>query len=281
MSAVSKLKSIVRSLFLQVSGEMLVPESFIRPSDRFELPHPVMFATHHKAGTIWFGKMLYRIARAYGLKFEHRNELRSVTRADLFFCDHSVFDWDLVPEGARFVHLVRDPRDMLVSATFYHQSAQEEWLLKPQSKFEGKTYQEAIKQLPSLEEKLLFEMNGSHAYALKIMKAWNYNKPACLEIRYEDFIEDYDLVQTTNLFRFIGIPGHALGNAMTIAYQTSLFPHSRLKTTHVRSGKVNQWKKHFTRAVAQEFEDRHGPLLRLLGYEKSSNWVAECRADAG
>jgi hypothetical protein len=270
------IRAVVKCVILQGRGEVVIPESMIRTADRFELPRPVMFATYHKGGTMWFSNMLKRIADFYGFTFEHRNELRYPTHADLFFCDHSDFDWSLVPQEARFVHLVRDPRDMLVSATFYHQTAQEDWLLRPESHLGGKTYQQRIAELPNLQEKLFFEMNGAHLHSMNLMKQWNYNKPGCLEIRYEDFIGDVQLVQTANLFRFIGIPGHALGNALTIAYQSSLFPRSRLSTNHVRSGKINQWKKHFTREVAQAFEERHGPLLRVLGYEQSSAWVTEC-----
>jgi len=278
MKVINRLKAIVKAALLQAGGEVVVPESLIRSNDRFKLPRPVIFATYHKAGTIWFSKMLYRISSFYGLKYEHWNELQRATHAELFFCDHSVIDWNLVPEGACFVHLVRDPRDMLVSATFYHQTAREEWLLEPRARFEGKTYQQVIKELPTFEEKLLFEMNASHGKSMEQMKKWNYNNPDCLEIRYEDFINDFDLVRIANLFHFIGIPGHALGNALTIAYHSSLFPQSRLKTKHVRSGAAEQWKKHFTPAVAQAFEERHGPLLRTLGYEKSGDWVAQCRA---
>lgn len=257
-------------------GEIYVLEAGIRPTDLFRLENRFVFASHHKAGTIWFSTMLRTLCGYYGLNFRIGDRVDWSEEADIFFCQQSEIDWAGKPADIRMAHLIRDPRDMLVSACFYHQRAEEAWLIKAQEALDGRTYRDVLRNLPTLEEKLLFEMAHAHRRVMQSMKSWDYHREDCLEIRYEDFIKDSNLERTVDLFRWIGIPGIALGNALTIAYHSSLWPGSRLKSDHVRSGQPGGWKKYFTRSVAERFEAEHGQFLRSANYTTDESWIREC-----
>lgn len=269
----SRVKSILNVGRQVLSGDHFIPETTTRKSEQFRLNNKVFFATYHKAGTVWFSTILEKLAKSYGFGFRMGNRYSEPVDEDVFFCDHSHFAWDQIPRNAIFIHLVRDPRDMLVSACFYHLRAKEKWLYTKNPELEGMSYREALLKEGTLEDQLRFVMKRGHLATTNDMKAWDYQMSNCMEIRYEDYIVDYELERLLSLFRFMGIPGHAIGNALTIAYQTSLFPQSRHSSEHIRSGVPGDWKKHFTRDLAHEFNALHGDFLIKLGYERDHSWV--------
>lgn len=175
----------------------------------------------------------------------------------------------------RGIHIIRDPRDQLVSACFYHQRAHEAWLLRPQKQYNGATYQETINSQPDPEERLLFEMRHSSRCVCQAMSTWNYNDPRFLELKYEDLVVDSDLRLFRRIFLHLGFHPHLLPMLLDTARANSLFSGEVTpeNTPHVRSGRPGNWREHFTPRISRAFLDMHGDILIRLGYEKDHSWV--------
>src|SRR5262245_45760294 len=151
-----------------------------------------------------------------------------------------------IPLPYRGLHLIRDPRDIIVSGCFYHQKATETWLHDKQDQFGGLTYQEKINSYSSLDDKILFEMDYCGRHIIEQILAWNFDDPSFLEVKYENLIADEQLFLFHTIFNFLGFPGKAIPRTLRIAYDNSLFSGIIKNHPHVRSGKAKQWEEYFT-----------------------------------
>jgi hypothetical protein len=244
------------------------------------LPAPVAILTHHKSGTNWLHGIFQRIAYAYRLRFVTTMGTTVPNDFDILMSADSQISRELLPTGTRCLHLIRDPRDMLVSSTFYHETSREGWLHFQRADFQGMTYQEKLRSLASFEEKLLFELDNAHRWCVEHIAAWDYDRSNTIEIKYEHLLAGDDLDPFIRIFRHLGFPSRSLGTCLSIAYHQSLYPESNLlvqKTTtqrrHIRSGRQGQWQQLFTKAVRERFRQEYGGLLIRLGYEESTDWA--------
>ena len=80
------------------------------------------------------------------------------------------------------------------------------------------------------------------------------------------------------LFRHYGFNRQAVERSVRIARQFSFDKQTGRKTgdidnkSHLRSGKLNQWKDEFNDEHKAYFKKLHGEDLIRLGYEKDLNW---------
>jgi hypothetical protein len=244
-----------------------------------ELPHLILVATHHKTGTVWMRKVFQTIARVHSLRFHVNVQDSLPANTDIFFQNASKFELGTLPRSYRGVHIVRDPRDVIVSACFYHQKAAEPWLHIPDPALDGKTYQQALNELPTLEDKLSFEMRHATRRVIDAMAAWNYQDRNFLEVKYEDLIVDVDLVLFHRIFQFLGFPGQVIPSVLAIALDQSLFSgKSNSGRTHVRSGAAAQWPRYFETRHKAEFLGLFGDVLVRLGYEADDTWSVADRS---
>jgi hypothetical protein len=240
-------------------------------------PHPahiMLVATHHKTGTVWMRKVFKRVAALHALRFFAGKQTDLPSDTDIFLQHASRFDLDALPRPAyRGVHLIRDPRDIIVSACFYHQKSEEAWLHKPEDAFGGRTYQEEINSYESFDEKLSFEMQNASRHVINAIGSWNYDDPSFLEVRYEDLIADADLRLFHEIFTFLGFPGRILPSTLAIAHDQSLFSGNTGTRRHIRSGVAKQWPQYFRPQHIEQFNETFGDLLVQLGYEISDDWM--------
>ena len=181
----------------------------------------------------------------------------------------------------RGVHIVRDPRDVLISATHYHLRARERWLHLPRPRFGGGTYQEAIRSAGTIRDALLFELRHRTRRVIRGMTSFP-RLPGVPTITYESLIADDALLTFEEMFSFLGFSGPTLEVALKCAIDNSIALNAaRPRSGHIRSGKPEQWREVFDRGLGQRFAAEAGDALIALGYERDDSWLSELPAVRG
>ena len=163
-----------------------------RPSDDGQAPAASLrvFFGHHKCATGWITDILREIAFHMGVGFRIAHSARHIRPYDSFgaFVDGEEVDVlsytnaaaeharDLPPH--RGFHVVRDPRDVLVSAYFSHRYSHpaERWPAL-------QAHRKKLKALPK-EEGLMEEMAFSRG-VFEQMHRWDYDQEHVLELKME------------------------------------------------------------------------------------------------
>ncbi|MCW5771994.1 MAG: sulfotransferase domain-containing protein [Rhodospirillaceae bacterium] len=258
---------------------------FLRPA----IPrYPLLVGTHHKTGTVWMRRIFSEWCRRVDISFHDTGVMRPIcapaTVPGVYFDFHSAFPPALLQRRFRGVHLIRDPRDVVISAAHYHARTDnpERWLHAPNPQFGGLGYAAAIGRLEP-EDRLRFEMEHASGNTIRAMAAWNYADARFANLRYEALIGDRALDRFRWLFGFLGLRRHALASALRAVQTESLFSatfepgddpeHRQWATTHVRSGAPRQWEREFTRRLGERFVELFGNALVALGYEPDNGWV--------
>lgn len=239
-----------------------------------ELSNKVLVGTHHKSGTVWMSNIFIRICQEYRLNFFDGRQKELPRDFHVFFQDHSLFDFGRLQTPYRGLHLIRDPRDVIVSGCLFHQRSDEAWLHIKRHDLGGVSYSEKINSYRSLDDQIMFEMEHAGLEGIQGMLAWNYATPEFIEVKYEDLIEDVDLMLFHRIFSFLGFPGKCIPQLLEIAYAASMFSGNVSKSVHVRSGKARQWEEYFNRRHKTRFVELFGDALVRLGYEKNNNWAS-------
>lgn len=240
------------------------------------LGHTVFVGTHHKAGTVWLQTVFAEICKHFGLT------MCVCSRSDkpdegcnVILNYHSVFDSGYTLNSFKGTHMIRDPRDIIVSGCFYHKSSDEWWLFKPFDRLGGSTYHDKINSLKNLDDQLLLEMEIIAPTAIGDMITWNYQNPLFLELKYEHLIKDTNLEIFRKLFTFLGFPDKLMPSLLELAYNHSVFSPNFSKTSHIRSGATQQWKQYFKPVHKKRFLELFGDALVTLGYEPDNSWIDE------
>ena len=248
----------------------------------------VIVATHHKTGTVWMATVFKAIAADlgvtyvdYGSQREHLEDgLKSpfiLFNYDSDFRGHS----DLLSrDDVRILHLIRDPRDVLISAMHYHCKSEESWLHEPVPGYNNVTYQRRLNAFATRYEQYVFEMENSTDSTLRDMQGWQYGRANCFEARYEELRQDAQMAYWTTIADFLGFDAAEQQVCRQRFWQYSLFGSLGRGHKHVRSGDVAQWKHEFTPELAAAFSRKFPRVLQALGYEPDERWVSDVRGPA-
>lgn len=196
------------------------------------------------------------------------------------------------------IHLIRDPRDVIVSGYYSHLKTHPTEKRPDILEFRNK-----IKDLP-LDVGIQMEMDFS-SERLRDMETWSYDNPSILELRFEEFTqkpnwnEVFSFLNLTSSktssyhwkklinklnnkkllpFRFeeINIPSEVL-NQIPEKFAFKKLSGGRetgeiATNSHYRKGKAGQWREAFNEEHKVYFKEKFPQLLETLGYETDADW---------
>jgi hypothetical protein len=244
-----------------------------------------VIATHHKTGSVWMRTVFRSISRKLGIPYINVSSgagalSKQTPHPAIIYSDHSDFSqcrWLIKNRNSRILHLIRDPRDVIISAMQYHRKSTEQWLHEPRKAFGGVSYQGKLNSLPDDRSRYLFEMDRSARRVIHDMRTWNYNAGNSFECKYEELIEDSGMALVTALLRHLGFEGDEVETGKKVFWDNSLFGElAGANSDHIRSGAGGQWSKVFDASLASAFLERFGDILVQLGYERDDKWASSC-----
>ncbi len=283
---------------------------------------------HHKCASTWITLINRAVCRELNLKFrivdsprfnpavfaQGLNAFVKRKRIDFLSYINADFQFAKGLENCAGFHVIRDPRDIVVSAYFSHLYSH------PTAGWPELAAHRAQLQKVGKEEGLLLEMKF-RMQEFEALYNWNYHQDNVLEMKMEDMIgSPYEtmvqalsflgLVDTAPTFtrRFI----HAVASAAAIHIKgTRLIPVTmagrkipvdnllgyifknrfssiaRGRTngeedvkSHYRKGVAGDWVNHFSPDHCRVFNEMFDDLLVKLGYETSTDWQFERCRDA-
>lgn len=273
---------------------------------------------HHKSASTWFQVICGEVCRELGLRYRivHRTnhvggDLKGfVERNRLSFIAYNNADYRQVePLGeVRGFHVVRDPRDICVSAYFSHRYSHE---------VEGwpamQKHREHLNQV-SEEEGILLEIDWLKEH-FDEMRSWPREAAGILELKMENLIVT-PYGEMLKVFEFLGLVDeedytarkraayflaksarkvkHISKSRISLPVSLDKLPAERLlgivwehgfsrKTrgreqgqedthSHYRKGVAGDWKNHFTAVHMNYFKEHCNDLLLRYGYERTPDW---------
>ena len=248
-------------------------------------PLPILVCTHHKTGTVWMLRIFQALQSRPELGY-NLIQLRNVGAAapeegctPVYLDPYSRYKESVVLAD-RFVgmHVIRDPRDVIISGAYYHQKSSEEWLHVPREDCGGLTYHNAVNGLEP-GELFIFEMDRKGGDTVRDMISWNYSDCRFRNVKYEDLLADSDLAGFRENLSFLGFDDRANAHLLRRARSVSLHTNEQnARTEHVRSGAARQWKTEFNRRDGERFLELFGSTLIELEYEEDDAWIEALRA---
>ena len=277
------------------------------------------FFGHHRCGTTYINDILRQACRELNLRhvtvpnakvFNH--DLRAfVAEKRVGFLAFVNADYEYVRKLDQFrgFHVVRDPRDVCVSAYYSHLHSHPVTETFPELAEHRRKLQGLSKH-----EGLLLEMQfREHEFSL--MRRWDYSLPHVLEFKFEDFIQNpyhYFL----EVFRFLDLldeeplgSGQRILNLMhrglravegksrgrlSFPLSPGRLPAERLlgivwendftrkargrqpgqedRQSHYRKGVAGDWRNHFDAEHVEYFKSHYNDVLITLGYEQHPDW---------
>lgn len=275
-----------------------------------------IFFLRNKSASMWLSLMVERACALMGLPYVYffKSSRWGYDFADFYqrtnypvmSCANPKYDEVKRITGFRGVHVIRDPRDIIVSAYFSYRNSH--WF-KPGT--ELYTHQQRLQKL-SKEEGLLLEIELSERY-LRPIAEWPYNLPHVLELKFEE-VTAHPYEAALRMFSFLGLLDEEEWSWWQQLTDTPRFVWNRLARrwggygrwprrripaekllgivhsmefarlarrpkgqedpkSHYRKGQPGDWRNHFTEEHVAAFKERYPGLLPRLGYEPDDNWM--------
>ena len=240
-------------------------------------PGVLVHCAYHKMGTIWLTQLLRGIASKFDMTLEiSNNNGDRHNGSDILIANHSQLCLEDLGDYVGS-HMIRDPRDAVVSAYYYHLWTDEAWVHQKSEQYGGRSYQEFLNGMNE-EEGLAEEIRRFETYIQHYrLQEWDYQNPRILEIRYESLIAD-EQTEFRKLFEHYGFSESAIKDSLELAESLSFKNVAKRKLgakkskSHLRSGKPNQWVEILNSSHRQLVKSLWGDLLIQMGYENDLNW---------
>lgn len=244
------------------AARVALPRYTYAKPDRTKL----LIGTHHKVLTVFLGRVFRAFARITNRSYDRGMGAEVDYACDVLIDHHSKFTFDRLRTSWAGLHVVRDPRDLLVSATKYHVRSTEAWLHVPDQKFGGKTYQQMVLAMDSLEERMLFELDNVTGADIAEMLAWTYDRPGMVELRYERMVGDGSARYFSDSIGAWNLPAAEHRLLVGLFEYFSIGKPGTRGNSHIRNARAGQWQDQFTPAVTARFNALFPGAAERLGY---------------
>jgi hypothetical protein len=266
---------------------------------------------HHKCASSWLSDITREVCAAAGLIYAHvhsprmfQGDLRSFAsrnRVDFLAYVNANRSFISALGNVRGFHVIRDPRDIVVSSYFSHLHSHPttDWpeLIEHRRQLQAVDKEQGIYVVIDFLEDVLGDI-----------ATWDYADPDVLELKMEDIVMAPDELMV-RAFAFIGLVDTRTGltgeviSALSslkwrrpwlVPFRLSPLPVSTLVgtlgrnayevkangrakgaedvTSHYRKGVPGDWVNHLGPGHKDYFKARYGELLIKLGYETDLSW---------
>lgn len=247
----------------------------------------LLVGTYHKTGTVWMNRVFHALADALSLPYfgphlaHAMEEEKGPARPGIYNDHHAQFPAEFLAADHAGFRMVRDPRDIIISGAHYHEHAPEPWLDRPLERLGGKAYRELLLECAPGHDRYVFEMRDvAHRTTRKMINDFT-TLPTFLVVKYEDWVDDPSMRHFSTTMAQLGLDPAEIETAEKIFYRVSLFGDFKGDDGHSRSGKVAQWRRVYTRPLAEQFIELMGDALIKLGYEDNHDWALSLPAGDG
>lgn len=258
---------------------------------------PLYLFCHHKTGTNLLLNIFRDICKRKRWKMVTvRYYVKVPPDADVVLFQNSTIDPAFIDHPYRGVHMIRDPREVIVSGYFYHKKTNEKWCINqpvtltddgdssPVPMFmqhikgewldqyiddlDGLSYQEKLNSM-SQDEGLKFEISHMAKWTIRNMLAWDYSNSLIYETKMEDVRSDFDKT-FLDIFEHFNFTQSEKKLALKLACRHDLRRASSKKikeNSHVRTNELFTWQKHLKKSHFDLLKSMCGEnVLSILGY---------------
>ena len=236
---------------------------------------------HHKCGTTWISHIVSELCHQLDLRYNLQwndqlfgkdiDAIRKITPFD-FLCYTNADYIQISHLNAKAFHVVRDPRDLIISAYYSHlYSHPDDW---PRIRL----FRKQLKML-SKEDGLLREIEYSLMNYHHLL-TWDYTTSNIKEVKFEDMIT-HPLETWAAILSHLGLYPETLTHKkledIITKYSFKKMSGGRARgenksTHHFRKGIAGDWRNHFNSRHIKYFKQLYNPILLKLGYETHEDW---------
>mgnify|MGYP006294037507 CR=1 FL=1 len=295
-------------------GSTVRGDASARADERAVGSLPAYFS-HHKCATMYATGILSRICRENGLRFrsfdddgQFGGDLRAhLEHRSVDFLAYINARWQQVRrlEGVSGVHVIRDPRDILVSAYFSHLRSHE-----TQSWPDLVEHRRRLREVDKREG--LFLQIDFISDVFEALRTWDYGADGMLELTFEELtvrpyrtflrifehlgmLDERDLgLRRQIVYLARGLWNQAVteaGLSRRLRLKQRTIPGERLlavvyqnrfgkktggrargeedRASHYRKGVSGDWREHLETAHVEALRERFPGLLRVTGYART------------
>ena len=250
---------------------------------------------HHKCATQWIQSIVRNVCAEVGLRHttynsprEFGQDLPSTLHTNpIDFLSYANASASHISglSGYKAFHVVRDPRDIIVSAYFSHKYSHR--LPEPRAGTGWLTadYRRTLQEVDQ-ETGLLMVLEKRAGQFVQMLQ-WDYRQPHIKEVRFERLTAD-PAGEFRGIFQHLGLLDMASptnGPQLTGERLDSILCRHSFTTkakgrkpgqedpmAHYRKGLPGDWRVYFTPEHVSRFKEQYNPLLVALGYEQTADW---------
>ncbi|WP_433346989.1 sulfotransferase domain-containing protein [Micromonospora sp. CA-111912] len=242
---------------------------------------------HHKCASLWIRRVFEELSAGLGLKYvaysswlvfdpdekpidqlyatDFLTAGLSLGARSFAFTDAHPRHVDLFPPGTRSFHVVRDPRDIVVSAYFSHLLSHDiddfPALARHRKQLAGMPKEQGLYAVMDFLEPMFDDL-----------RQWS-QRPDVLEVKLEDLMAD-EVGGFTGILRFLGLMPQVGTERLAEVLDANSFsrmsggrtPGVPDNGSHFRKGVAGDWRNHLTDDHLRYFLARHADVLAKYSY---------------